>query len=159
MLKFLAAICFVLLPVAAEAHKDRFLTINDSGDISGLPEQYGKVHITTSYNESRDVTGFSIKGPQFNVRLNQCVLRHLRGVSSLRASGSWYHDLSAMPAYVSINFVQNQPSPDDPIGTGTEITFSLKNGKILMAQLREKSWLGRPSGKVLQQASSCRDWR
>ena len=158
-MKALVALAIAIASVAAQAHEDRFLTITKTGEVAGLPKQYGRVMVLASRNAEGDFTSFSIKNQRFNVRLNQCVLRHLRGITELRASGSWYHDLRTMPAYVSINFIKTRPSGNDYSGTGTEITFSLTDGQILMAQRKEKSLFGSPRGKVMQQAASCKDWQ
>jgi len=143
-MKFLAiAIATLLACCPASAHEDRFLGVSPSGLITGLPAQYGPLRLDVRYSSNRNVKSVRFTSHKFSIALNRCVLEHLTHVKEIRASGSWYHDLSHMPPYISLQFLQRAPTQEDPNGLGISITFSLADGKILMADRRYDPWSGR----------------
>ena len=159
-MKFLAiAIATLLACCPASAHEDRFLGVSPSGLITGLPAQYGPLRLDVRYSSNRNVKSVRFTSHKFSIALNRCVLEHLTHVKEIRASGSWYHDLSHMPPYISLQFLQKAPTQEDPNGLGISITFSLADGKILMADRRYDPWWGGPRGKFTQRAASCNGWR
>jgi hypothetical protein len=158
-MKFLVVAATLLVCCQVSAHEDRSLDVSPSGQIIGLPAQYGPLHVDVRYSNNRDVKSVRLSGRQFSIKLNRCALEHLTHVVKIRASGSWYHDLSRIPPYVSLQFLQELPTSEDPSGQGISITFSLTDGQILMADRRYDPWWGGPRGKFTQRAASCSGWR
>lgn len=47
---------------------------------------------------------------------------------------------------------------ENPQGIGVGVTFSVRDGKILMAQRHADPWIGRPYNRISFDATTCRQW-
>ena len=161
MRKFIAALVFCSLSISAAAHEDRILSIKADGTIDSLPAVYGvvKVRIDRSPINPSVITGVGISSPSFNVRLSSCVTNKLKSITRVEASGSWYHDLSRMPPYVSLNFYTDDFDSKSPTSDYYSVTFSLTDGKILMGQRAWDPWWGAWRGELAKPADKCTGWQ
>ncbi len=161
MRKIVASIVFCLLSFSVSAHEDRILPIKADGTIDSLPAVYGvvKVELDRSPTNPQVLTGVGVSSSRFSVRLNSCVTDKLKAFTHVEASGSWYHDLSGMPPYVTLAFYTG----DRDFKSGTDhyysVTFSLIDGKILMAQRAWDPWWGAWRSELVQPADKCMGWQ
>jgi hypothetical protein len=155
--RFLAAVVLYMVSFASFAHEDRILSLGADGTVAALPAAYGPliVHVSRAPN-TRDILGVALDSPRFHVRLNQCVVRMLSGVTTVQASGSWYHDLRRMPPYVTLTFFTSSPRAAEP--EYYAVTFSLIDGRILGGQRAWDPWWGKFRGQGINPANKCSHW-
>ena len=149
------------LPGAVVAHEDRVLPIREDGTLDGLPTRYGtvKVEIVRTERSRESVEKVVISSQRFRTTLNQCVLRKLRKVVHVDASGSWHHVNSDLPPYVTLTF---HSSLGNPMGNNREyysVTYSLFDGKILSGMRSKVNIFGQWGGRYIYPADSCSHWR
>lgn len=140
------------------AHEDTLLRITKNGEIVGFPNEYGMLRVDVEYTKERDVRSVRFSGKGFSIKLKPCVLKRMKGISVVLASGSWYHDLERHPPYVHLDFMQAPPSEENFRGVGVGVTFSVQDGRILMAQRHANPWFGRAYSRVSFDATTCKKW-
>ncbi|GAB3357616.1 hypothetical protein GCM10027430_27100 [Lysobacter tyrosinilyticus] len=86
------------------------------------------------------------------------MLEKLSSVSRIEASGSWYHDLSRFPAYVSLTFYTGKYDPQSYYNDYYSITFSLVDGHILSGLRTWDPWWGNWRGQYIKPADRCSSW-
>ena len=159
MSKYIAGVFLAALSLVAHAHEDRYFKISKNGDIPEIPAPWGPVQVLIQYQSSSHISSVRLTGKNFSTLLAPCVLKHLDHVIKVEALGSWWHDPSIMPPYVSLEFVEkSSSSPELPPVASISVTFSLVNGQILMAQQWQDPWWGSPRGHALRNARSCSEW-
>jgi hypothetical protein len=90
---------------AANAHKDRILSVKPDGLIPEIPASFGRV--------SLNIKGLGSAAPMVQFRVGKyltdlpsCVTRVIRtkSQSDIRITGSWHHDEEIVPYYVNVEF-------------------------------------------------------
>lgn len=123
LLQLLATLLLALAAHPTRAHEDTFLRIAHDGEILGFPQEYGKLRVQIDYTETRDIRSVQFTGKGFSIKLRPCLLKRLKGINTVIATGSWYHDLEQHPAYVHLDFMQVPPSMENPQGIGVGVSF------------------------------------
>lgn len=100
---------FLLLSVTASAHQDRMFEITSSGDIEGFPPNYGPASLIVgeeSEGNNLPTVRLTIRG--YSIDLPECLrmLFILPPGQTIRATGSWYHDLKLLPPYLNLDLPQ-----------------------------------------------------
>lgn len=159
MSKFLAVLSALLLmsPCLGLAHEDRILHIGADGSLTDIPDRYGpvKVLIHRSSSDSRKTQQVVLSSPHFQVSLNPCLIDKLQDITRIEAQGSWYHDETVMPPYVSITFYVGRYEARGTNNPSYTIVYSLVDGRILMGQRAWDPLIGAPRGQVINPADKC----
>jgi len=161
MTRTLVLLTLSVLASPVVAHEDRVLPIREDGTLDGLPARYGtvKVEIVRTEKSQDSIEKVVISSPRFRTTLNQCVLRKLKNVAHVDASGSWYHANSDLPPYVTLTFYSNL---GNAMGNNSEyyaVTYSLLDGKILSGMRSKVTIFGQWGGRYIYPADSCSHWR
>lgn len=157
--RHLALAVLLALSLPVQAHQDAILKIGADGRIAEIPAPWGPVRVVVSYAAPRHVTSVQVANQRFNVKLSPCVLKYLGGVTAVGASGSWYHEPSVMPPYLTLVFVQQAARNSRMPEQSVSVTFSLADGRVLMGSRAWKpKWRGQQQ-KVITHAASCSAWR
>lgn len=119
----------------AEAHRDMWLKISEDGKISPLPPVYSgtRVEIELSKKQSGKLTKLSFTSAGKTTNIQKCLLDLVPEVSKsqIQLSGSWYHDKTILPDYVSVLFKAEDERSDLPAPTGVEFLFSLEDASLI----------------------------
>ena len=161
MCKFIAAAALCVLSSVALAHEDMPLPIGRGGTLGNLPPKFGPVKVLVGYSSSdpQTVRSVTLTSPRFGTKLNSCVLAKLGPIVHVVASGSWYHNLSHLPPYVSVVFFTSDgynPSRFD--NNYYSITFSLTDGHILLAEKVSHHWWSSMHGAPILPPDKCSGW-
>lgn len=163
MSKFLALISALLLmsPGLVLAHEDRILHIGSDGSLTDIPDRYGPVRVLVqrSSNDPRKTQQVVLSSPHFRVSLNPCLIDKLQDITHIEAQGSWYHEETVMPPYVSITFYVGRYEARGTNNPSYTIVYSLVDGRILMGQRAWDPLIGAPRGKVINPADKCAHWQ
>jgi hypothetical protein len=120
---------------AAEAHKDRILSVQSDGVIPELPAAYSatRLHIAFSSTEGGSLSGLRFISSGRENSLQQCLLRLVSASSAHRLSlyGSWYHSESILPHYLSVEFQDTAAESRLPEPPGVRLLFSLRDASLL----------------------------
>lgn len=90
----------------AHAHRDSMLTVSPDGSIGEIPKVLGPVSlVVTGLGTSTLAVRFSVKGQ--STSLPSCVTQLIKTKlpTNMQITGSWYHDESTLPYYVSVKFL------------------------------------------------------
>lgn len=107
-MKKIIFIFIFLFSINGLAHKDKVLKINSSGKINGFSKKYGEIwFVTSKWNKMPNPNNQSIaklKVANKVLNLPPCIADIANQAPKEQATflGSWYHDLKALPPYVSI---------------------------------------------------------
>jgi hypothetical protein len=116
----------------ASAHKDRILTVQSDGSIPEIPVSFGPV--------SLKISGLGSVAPSVQFRsgayinnIPGCVTSLIRSKlqSDVFVSGSWYHDESILPYYVSVKFHDPGYVKSKLYNSSTNILFNLHTAEII----------------------------
>ena len=92
------------------------MSVDDFGNIHGLPPQYSPASATISYGRGmsgeRIALSFSLSVGESHVNLPSCLLNALTLDESqeVRFAASWYHDVSVSPPYIMASFLRDDPN-------------------------------------------------
>ena len=127
----LAALC--LIPAGAAAHKDRKLSLAADGSIPELPAEYRNTRVLIEFDAGGQVTSVAVKSKGQETRVPSCVLQALKSKSGsdVKLSGSWYHQYSDLPHYISIHFRDPNKPSEDRQQSGAQFLFSLVTADLL----------------------------
>lgn len=122
----------VLMPSAASAHQDRILSLRADGVIPELPTLYGATRLHVAHSHS-DLSGLRFVSSGHETNLPSCLLRLVSGstATNLFLVGSWYHDESLLPHYISVEFLETDSVPQLSEKPGVKFLFSLRDAKLL----------------------------
>jgi hypothetical protein len=125
-------LAIALLPAVASAHQDRILTIRKDGSIPEIPASFGPVFLNIS-GLGGTKPSISFKTGTHITELPACVTRYVRSKShsDLFVVGSWYHQESVLPYYVSVQFLDPGHDKNRSYNSSTNILFNLHNGTII----------------------------
>jgi len=161
MLKLVAALALCMVSSTALAHEDTFLPIGQDGTLGNLPSSFGplKVLVGRSSSTTHSIESVLLTSGKFRTKLNPCVLAKFGSISNVKAWGSWYHNLKQLPPYVSIVFyASNGYDSNRPDNDFYAITFSLVDGRILMAERASHNWWGSWRGVPIRPPGKCSGW-
>ncbi|WP_457418415.1 hypothetical protein [Roseateles sp. P5_E7] len=134
----LALLVFCMLSSQTNAHQDRILSLASDGSIPELPSQYTLTRLKMEFADKesgRPTKVTFISGGKQTV-IERCVLQTLPADSwkTVSLSGSWYHERSTLPHYVSIRFKTPAQSPRLPAPVGISFLFSLEDARLLQIE-------------------------
>lgn len=158
--RWTAAASLAVFGSYAAAHEDRIFSVSADGQVVGIAEPWGPVTVTVQYSRPGTVSSVLVEGRRFRRHLAPCMLEHLTQVIRVEAPGSWWHhDRSEMPAYLSLVFVQREPSAPELQGEFDSVTLSLEDGTVLMGQRTYDPWWGPVQVVPVWDADKCSSWR
>jgi hypothetical protein len=122
-----------LLAVAVEAHQDRILSLQPDGAIPELPASYSSTRLKVELSPKGDLSRLSLTASGGEVSLPQCLLRLVREPSMRRllVRGSWYHNQSTLPHYISVEFRDASTPSGLPEHPGINFLFGLRDASLL----------------------------
>lgn len=123
-----------LMGTEAFAHQDRiFSIVSSSGKVDGIPEKFGEVFVLVDWAKNSD-GGVKVSIGSRHLNLPTCVSKHFMESSQakMRISGSWYHDRSILPPYLSIE-LPDKAAPRTNFGfeNGYKILLNLETAEII----------------------------
>jgi len=127
----------------AYAHQDRILTILPDGSIPEIPAHLGPVFL--------EISGLGTAAPTVRFRsrthrtnLPACATRliNTRQLKDVFITGSWYHDESRLPYYVSVKFYDPGYVKSRPYNSSFNVLFNLRTAQIIKIQ----RFVATPSG-------------
>ena len=119
------------------AHRDRTLPIADDGTIADIPPEYGPAKLSISFSprgsDAPPVSSIVLSLGGKQTHLPECVTGLILSTSlrDVVASGSWYHDESVLPYYVSIMFLDPGHPPTSRAKPGYALLFNLRTSKLI----------------------------
>ena len=132
----------VIASNSAFAHRDRILPIAQDGTLADIPAEFGpanlKIDFSAPMNESNTITSMALKLGERRIELPVCVTGFLRSqsIDEVRAVGSWYHDESLIPYYLSLTFFDPGYSVKKWANPGVILLLNLRTGKIIKMQFQ-----------------------
>jgi len=141
---FLAA---VALAPPGWAHEDMIFPIENDGRLSRIPQEFGPVFLKVQGASGSPLVELEFRAR--SVSLEPCLGRlfFLPEGERVRAMGSWYHDLTLLPPYVS--FELPQKTAGHGFFDGYSLLFNLETGGLLELQRHTVE----PSGKGVKMES------
>ena len=126
-----AALIGLLLPGATTAHQDVLFPIGPSGELSRVPREFAPVTLRIKGTPADPNVSLTFRSRV--VSLPPCVGKLFFPPSgeAVLAKGSWYHDTSSLPPYVSFDLPQRTIGP---FFTGHSAIFNLETGELLQLQ-------------------------
>lgn len=132
-------ILFCAFSRAVFAHQDAIFDITSTGKITGVPKKYGPVSIKITNGIKPPLVTVRIGSRKF--KLPGCLSRFFEGeeVEELQTTGSWYHNTSDFPPYLSFRI---ERGCGQILGCGWstrgsfcgyKFTFNLENGRFISA--------------------------
>lgn len=128
----LLLLAFTLFTSTASAHQDRILTVQPDGSIPEIPAPLGPVSLKISGLGSTALNVQFRSGAHVNV-LPDCATRLIRSKrpSDVFVTGSWYHNESVLPYYVSVQFRDSRHAENQPYNASLTILFNLRTAEII----------------------------
>lgn len=121
---------------AAYAHRDTIFHISESGELVGVPEEFSPAYLLIDH-ESDVVNSVTLQVSGHIAELPACIARFfdLPIGEEILVSGSWYHERSLLPPYISIRL----PSIADSRGMfeGHSLLFSLETAGLIEVSRHE----------------------
>ena len=138
MLRALAVSTLVLWGVCY-ADQDRVVRIRTDGTLSEIPAQFGPSMLRVRFSKSseRPISSLELTlGTQTN-RLPTCVTRFLPAVrlEDIGASGSWNHDETRLPYYVTVRFFDSGYDGKSSDRPGYALHFNLRTARLIKMQV------------------------
>jgi hypothetical protein len=111
----------------ARAHSDEYLSLHADGAIE-LPEEYQPAHFSIDRASSGKVRGavLSLRGGEYT--FPECVVRLIQKNPRIVLTGSWYHDESLLPYYISMTL---QRVERGEYQDGFHLLFNLRTAELL----------------------------
>lgn len=121
----------LLLAVAATAHRDTLFPIGPTGELSRVPEEFAPVILRIRGVPEAPKVSLAFRSRV--VDLPPCIgkLFFPPAGESVFAKGSWYHDRSLLPPYVSFDLPRKTIGP---FYSGHSVLFDLETGELLQLQ-------------------------
>lgn len=115
---------------AVYAHRDTIFHITESGELVGVPEEFSPAYLVID-RESDIVNSVTLQVSDHAAELPACISRFfdLPIGEEILVSGSWYHETSLLPPYISIRL----PSITDSRGMfeGHSLLFGLETADLI----------------------------
>ena len=120
----------------ASAHEDTSLPISVDGSISGIPPEFGAAKLNIEFsNESASASvaklELHIGGKSLLFPACLSSLLKTNKINTVIASGSWYHDESYLPYYLSIKFHDSTYNPAAWVNTGYSVLVNLRENTLI----------------------------
>lgn len=95
---------------SASSHKDTALQLRPDGHVSGLPKEFDPVRIRVLGDPDEPRVSLHVRTQ--TVQLPSCIGSFFYPPTreSVRAKGSWYHERSTLPPYVSLLLPSESPA-------------------------------------------------
>lgn len=129
---FTLAVCSVCY-----AHQDRIVQIRGDGSLTAIPAEFGPsaLHVTFSPTSAGGPPVSSIElalGKQ-KTRLPTCVTAVINTVriDDIKASASWYHDETALPYYLNVEFLDPGYNAKASSNPGYSLLFNLRTSRLM----------------------------
>jgi len=126
----------IVAPCPAVAHQDTFFEILTGGTIYGIPDELAPVHIRVELRRSVpwmiERVAVHLQFGSSHRDLPHCLARMFQFPvgTFMTASGSWDHDLSLLPPYLTLNVPRRKNGRSV---TRYSIVFDLRTGSVLEA--------------------------
>lgn len=149
-----------LLASAAGAHRDRLLSLSPTGSIPELPPKYvaTRVQMTFSEDGQKKLTRLVFSSAKRRTSIPACLLELVRSRKSnqVSLSGSWYHNETNLPHYVSIKFAEPGQKSAQPQLSGLDFLFSLRDARLIeVMQIQEGPQEGALQYQKIQLTNGC----
>ncbi|MDF3195367.1 hypothetical protein [Pseudomonas sp. 1928-m] len=137
MKKIIASlITFFIFNSIASAHEDTSLPISADGSISGIPPEFGAAKLDIEFSKestSASVSKLELRIGGKSLLFPTCLssLLETKKINTVIASGSWYHDESNLPYYLSIKFHDSTYNPKTWVNTGYSILVNLRENTLI----------------------------
>ncbi len=132
--KWFIGMVLLWVSLSSFAHQDARLNVGEHGIVSRIPAEFGAVKLNMQgLGTKKKALTFSVN--EQHTQVPECVANLIRtdSVEGMRLRGSWYHETSILPYYVSVQFytpaqvqAQNYNNPD------LSLLFDLQNSQLLM---------------------------
>ncbi|MBB4727666.1 hypothetical protein [Xanthomonas arboricola] len=129
--RILFFLVLTLLTEPAIAHQDRILSLEPDGSIPEIPASFGKAFLV--------VEGLGTKAPVVKLKIGArstalplCMTRLIktRQRSSIRLSGSWYHEERIVPFYINVEFPDPGQEQEKYPRSGQTFLFNLRTPSL-----------------------------
>ena len=114
------------------AHQDQILSVRPDGSIPGIPASFGHVNFNV---KDLGTAHPQIKFQVANHRtvIPSCLTRLIRSknLSDIELRGSWYHDETSLPYYVSVQFFDHNNNHQHFDNSSYEFLFNLHDAKLI----------------------------
>ena len=155
------AICIAaLLTSPAFAHKDAIIQWNQDDRLETLPPEFQPAKLYISFAQDgqlQRVQTLTLEVGGKRVVLPPCVTASMRVVnrSTVRILGSWYHDLTLGPPYISVELYESDPRSTSPKHSHI-LHFDLATAKLVeVARVRYSAHTSVISSKQVDFRSAC----
>jgi hypothetical protein len=126
---------FALLSGATWAHQDRILSVRQDGVIPELPAAYSatRLHVVFSHGDHGGLLSLRFVSSGRETNLPACLVRLVADSSTHRlfVVGSWYHDESLLPHYISVEFHDAAAAHELPEQPRVKFLLSLRDARVL----------------------------
>ncbi len=116
------------------AHQDRIFAIeSSSGRVQGIPSRYGEILVSVDWNK-KPGAAVKIKFGSRVLNLPACVSKYFMKSTQekMRITGSWYHDRSTLPPYLSIELPdKSSTTTSSGFVNGRNILMNLETAEII----------------------------
>jgi hypothetical protein len=121
----LVILCFFGI---AQADEEAGLSLRSDGVITELPKEYQPAHLSLDRSWLGNVRGavLSLRGGEYV--FPECVVRLFQKNPRIVLTGSWFHDESLLPYYISMNL---QRAGAGEIPDGFRLLFNLRTAELL----------------------------
>jgi len=120
---------------AAHAHRDRILSLRADGAIPELPAPYADTRLRIDYSTTSAgrVSQLSFTSGKRSTTVPSCLLALISRASpaGLRLTGSWYHERSSLPHYISVELRDAEAVQHQAGYTAQRFLFSLEDARLL----------------------------
>jgi len=129
--QFVALVAFAIAP-NVNAHEDTVLAVLPSGTISGVPSQFGTLHLSIDGFGTRDLRiAFAVGDRVTTIPPCATALIKSRSMGDVQVSGSWYHHESTLPFYLNVRFLDPWQSPDPAERSSYAFIFNLRTTELI----------------------------
>lgn len=136
MKKIIFALSLCFFAVQGFAHQDKVLKIKPNGKIEGYSKKYGEIwFVADKWRPSAKGTAVKFRVGNKVLDLPPCLAGFVNQAPKEQAKflGSWYHDLKALPPYVSLEL----PIKNVKDGKYT-LLFDIKKVKLIIVNKQIK---------------------
>jgi hypothetical protein len=136
-----ALLALSILGGASHAHSDRVLAMHGSGQLSGLPEEFGPAELRVAFASDGGgpkITSMQLRLGKARTLIPPCVCGILQSSSyaDIRVKGSWYHEESGLPYYLHVDFADPDARAEARWKPGFSMLFNLRTAKLIRMDIQ-----------------------
>lgn len=134
---------FALMPTAVQAHVDRVLHLRSDGSVVGVPPRFGPIDLDLRFPRNQPPLVTLRIGPH-GIRLPNCIAKLIasRRREDIELSGSWYHEQSSLPYYLSVDFYAPGVKHERlSVYPHVNVLFSLHDARVFSVNELRSGWL------------------